>query len=443
MQPLTWDEAAARVPAGFEHICRVSEYLARSSLLGEHAGDGFLWGIAQNCFWGQSASDTQDYACTAPDGTCHTADEHGQAAGSSSGGVCGQVSCGGGQFAAGSYCSTLRLSGAYYCISPPPSPPLLPNAVTQGFPSSLTCTGSNYVSIATVPRRDFSLVVEFRTSSSCGSTGQWYHGCGLMDAEVGGTTRDYGLSMGAGRLLFGAGAPDVTISSPLAYNDGEWHRVVATREVGTGAMTLEVDGSVVATGSGPTNAFDVPGTMSLCRLQTGINYWTGELRGMYVTIAPPSPPPLPGPVHPPHFPEVHPAHPPPPPSAPEPPVPPPPAPPMPYPPPLVEVTSFSIAAFNPPGHYSACAVSQILPGASCACTYPTGCYWNPSTTGGHASLCASAAGGELVWVVFDMGAATMVGRITLELGAGRTLRGGIFGVDLCASSEVRAWPAPP
>ena len=116
---------------------------------------------------------------------------------------------------------------------------------------------------------------------------------------------------------------------------------------------------------------------------------------------------------------------------------------MPYPPPLVEVTSFSIAAFNPPGHYSACAVSQILPGASCACTYPTGCYWNPSTTGGHASLCASAAGGELVWVVFDMGAATMVGRITLELGAGRTLRGGIFGVDLCASSEVRAWPAPP
>ena len=440
MQPLTWDEAAARVPAGFEHICRVSEYLARSSLLGEHAGDGFLWGIAQNCFWGQSASDTQDYACTAPDGTCHTADEHGQAAGSSSGGVCGQVSCGGGQFAAGSYCSTLRLSGAYYCISPPPSPPLLPNAVTQGFPSSLTCTGSNYVSIATVPRRDFSLVVEFRTSSSCGTFGQWYHGCGLMDAEVGGTTRDYGLSMGAGRLLFGAGAPDVTISSPLAYNDGEWHRVVATREVGTGAMTLEVDGSVVATGSGPTNVFDVPGTMSLCRLQTGINYWTGELRGMYMTIAPPSPPPLPPPTQPPCSPAPLPRRPPPPPAAPlQPSVPPP----MPYPPPLVEVTSFSIAAFNPPGHYSACAVSQILPGASCACTYPTGCYWNPSTTGGHASLCASAAGGELVWVVFDMGAATMVGRITLELGAGRTLRGGIFGVDLCASSEVRAWPAPP
>jgi hypothetical protein len=105
--------------------------------------------------------------------------------------------------------------------------------------------------------------------------------------------------------------------------------------------------------------------------------------------------------------------------------------------PLVEVT-YSIAASNPPGHNAACAVSQILPGASCACTDPTGCYWNPGMSFSHSELCASAAGRELVWVVFDMGTATRLGRITLELGLGRTLRGGIFGVDLCASSEVRA-----
>jgi large repetitive protein len=54
--------------------------------------------------------------------------------------------------------------------------------------------------------------------------------------------------MDSGRLVFGAyTGSTVTVTSPKAYNDGEWHQVVATQ--GSGGMTLYVDGARVGRNS--------------------------------------------------------------------------------------------------------------------------------------------------------------------------------------------------
>ncbi len=87
----------------------------------------------------------------------------------------------------------------------------------------------------------------------------------------------FGLSVGAGQLLFGVGGTaDTTIrSSDIA--DGLWHHVAATRERTSGAIRLYVDGNLVASGTGGTLALDSPVQMRLGSLATGINFFNGQM----------------------------------------------------------------------------------------------------------------------------------------------------------------------
>jgi hypothetical protein len=126
----------------------------------------------------------------------------------------------------------------------------------------LTFNGTNQSTSITRPvQDDFTLNVWFRTTSNAGTAVQWYNGIGLMDCEVGTLTNDFGLTIGAGKLMFGVGNPDTTIISPLTYNNGLWYNVTATRVKSTGAMVLYVNGVQVATGTSNTNTLNAATTM--------------------------------------------------------------------------------------------------------------------------------------------------------------------------------------
>ena len=141
----------------------------------------------------------------------------------------------------------------------------------------LAFNGTNqYTSITRPVQDDFTLSVWFKTTSSAGILGNWYSGIGLMDGEVGGVTNDFGLSMAAGRLMFGVGNPDTTITSTATYNDNLWHNVIVTRTKSNGALVMYVDGTQVATGTGNTNTLDATASLSIAK-SVGGSYFPGNI----------------------------------------------------------------------------------------------------------------------------------------------------------------------
>ncbi|RYY31466.1 MAG: T9SS type A sorting domain-containing protein [Chitinophagaceae bacterium] len=113
---------------------------------------------------------------------------------------------------------------------------------------------------------NFSIGFWFRTTMTAASHTRWFGGNAMIDAEVCGTTSDWGISLiNGGKVAFGIGNAfgDVTIISPLNYNDGSWHFVTATRASGTGNMRLYVDGNQVITGTGATGDLIAPSFIGL------------------------------------------------------------------------------------------------------------------------------------------------------------------------------------
>ncbi|HTR29563.1 MAG TPA: LamG-like jellyroll fold domain-containing protein [Puia sp.] len=118
-----------------------------------------------------------------------------------------------------------------------------------------TSTGTLPSGLVTALANDFSVGYWVKTTMSAPSSTQWYGGAALVDAEVCGGTSDWGTALiNGGQIAFGIGNPDITIISPLSYNDGTWHFVTATRAAAAGVITLYVDGGQVATISGTSTA---------------------------------------------------------------------------------------------------------------------------------------------------------------------------------------------
>lgn len=118
-----------------------------------------------------------------------------------------------------------------------------------------TSTGTLPSGLVTALANDFTIAYWFRTTMSAPSSTQWYGGAALVDAEVCGGTSDWGTALiNGGEVAMGIGNPDITITSPLSYNDGAWHFVTATRAAAAGIITLYIDGSQVATTSGTSTA---------------------------------------------------------------------------------------------------------------------------------------------------------------------------------------------
>jgi hypothetical protein len=114
-----------------------------------------------------------------------------------------------------------------------------------------TSTGTLPSGLVTALANDFTVGYWVKTTMIAPTNTQWYSGAALVDAEVCGVTSDWGTALiNGGQIAFGIGGPDITITSPLSYNDGSWHFVTATRAEAAGVITLYVDGSQVATTSG-------------------------------------------------------------------------------------------------------------------------------------------------------------------------------------------------
>jgi hypothetical protein len=143
--------------------------------------------------------------------------------------------------------------------------------------ASLNFDGTNdYVSVARPISSDFTIEFWVKTTQTAGG-GQWYNGVGLVDGEVGGVTNDFGTALVGGNFAFGVGNPDVTITSTTTVNDGNWHHVAATRVMSTGAINIYVDGNLEASGTGNTNALTGPPGLTIGSLQTGFNYFNGNI----------------------------------------------------------------------------------------------------------------------------------------------------------------------
>lgn len=109
----------------------------------------------------------------------------------------------------------------------------------------------------------------------------WYNGAGIYDGEVSGTANDFGISLGCGKIMFGVGNPDTTIMSGVIA-DGTYHFILCTRNSTTGYMTIYVDGSLVASTTGPTGNRNAMSQIYIAKLATSSNYFVGQLEKLMV-----------------------------------------------------------------------------------------------------------------------------------------------------------------
>jgi hypothetical protein len=138
--------------------------------------------------------------------------------------------------------------------------------------NALTFDGvDDIVSMPQLVTNDFTITYWVRTSMASPTGTQWYQGTGLVDAEVGGATSDFGTALLNGKLAFGLGNPDITIQSNTTINDGRWHHVAVTRNATTGLMQLYIDGVFEKSTTASTAARTAPAGMTLGRLYTGAN----------------------------------------------------------------------------------------------------------------------------------------------------------------------------
>ena len=132
------------------------------------------------------------------------------------------------------------------------------------------------VQITNPVRNDFSIAFWVNTTQAPGS-GQWYNGVGLVDGDASGTANDFGTAMVGGKFGFGIGNPDTTILSTSLINNGAWHQCVATRQQVTGTISVYVDGSLQATGTGNRNTLNGSARLLLGAIASGNGFFNGSL----------------------------------------------------------------------------------------------------------------------------------------------------------------------
>lgn len=145
--------------------------------------------------------------------------------------------------------------------------------------NSLSFDGtSDYVNVLLPVQGNFTIEFWLRTSMASTTSGQWYNGTGLVDGEVSGVVNDFGTSLLGGKLAFGTGNPDYTISSTTTINDGKWHHVAVTRTQASGQLQIYIDAVLETTGTaGNVGLLSAPPRLTFGMLQTAINFYAGQL----------------------------------------------------------------------------------------------------------------------------------------------------------------------
>lgn len=160
---------------------------------------------------------------------------------------------------------------------------IAPPAVTDNcstLNNALSFDGINdYVTIPRSVSGDFTIEYWMKTTQTGSSGGQWWAGYGVVDAEVGSVTNDFGTTLNGNKIAFGTGGSfDATIFSTSAVNTGNWVHVAVTRKQSTGAMKLYINGVQEASGTGSTNSLTTPAYIRMGVMQTMVNgYFNGTL----------------------------------------------------------------------------------------------------------------------------------------------------------------------
>ncbi|MEY3026029.1 MAG: hypothetical protein RLZZ238_926 [Planctomycetota bacterium] len=141
--------------------------------------------------------------------------------------------------------------------------------------------GDDRVEIERPVGDDFTISFFFRTTDVGGgsdSDRRWFLGKGLVDGEVPGIVRDFGVSfISHGYVSAGTGEPETFISSGPGHNDGRWHHVAFTRHRETGDIALWIDGSPVDRARGSTARLDTPRKLAIGAMQPGAGAFSGDI----------------------------------------------------------------------------------------------------------------------------------------------------------------------
>ncbi|MFA5259523.1 MAG: LamG domain-containing protein, partial [Candidatus Pacearchaeota archaeon] len=138
---------------------------------------------------------------------------------------------------------------------------------------------NDYMSFRRIIQDDFTIAAWVKTSSSDSCSGSWYQGKGIVDGEVNTVINDFGLVMCRGKLAFGTGSPDNTLTSSQSINSGQWTFVASTRVKSTGLKTIYLNGVSVGTSGASTSSLTAPSNLTIGNVivGTGNNFWNGAI----------------------------------------------------------------------------------------------------------------------------------------------------------------------
>jgi len=137
---------------------------------------------------------------------------------------------------------------------------------------------STYLAFNRSVQDDFTILCVFRSTQGLNNGSFYYEGVGLVNAEVGGPTEDFGTCLFAnGQVSAGTGNPDVSANSAAGYNDGNPHVMTFKRNKNTSEDGLYLDGVLAGTVIGDTNSLTAPTRIVLGAQQTGVNFLTGDI----------------------------------------------------------------------------------------------------------------------------------------------------------------------
>jgi hypothetical protein len=142
--------------------------------------------------------------------------------------------------------------------------------------------GKAFMLVPVPATRDFSISFWFASTQAGGPANPpadlpWFHGAGLVNADVAGVVEDFGVTLLGGRVAFGVGKPDTTLISGALLNDGAWHQVVAMRDDRSGTMSLFIDGKPDGVCKGPTGARTAPKNICIGSHSPGWGGFVGRL----------------------------------------------------------------------------------------------------------------------------------------------------------------------
>ncbi|MBN8879210.1 MAG: T9SS type A sorting domain-containing protein [Sphingobacteriales bacterium] len=127
---------------------------------------------------------------------------------------------------------------------------------------------------------DFTLEYWVRTTATSGGGTQWFQGSGIVDAEVGGDTYDWGTSLLGSKLAFGIGNPgsDRTAISVDDINTGNWVHVAVSWRQSTGEVKMYINGTDQGVFPATSTALrSAPPRIALGSTQPNIQFFAGTL----------------------------------------------------------------------------------------------------------------------------------------------------------------------